>query len=138
MGGKNVCLDQGAFKALSPPKSVNFEAFLLICTVFPHFGPFWVGGVKPNLWTRILWTPRLSELRVHVPGSLLSSKRAGKPKNHSPKLRPKSGLFIIDRLTGLFRGAVFHHDRRPENSPLTFMVDGPFSDLDGPFPRMPY
>ena len=37
------------FPPTPPPagKSVNFEDFLLICTVFPHFGPFW-GGVKPN------------------------------------------------------------------------------------------
>ena len=27
-----------------PGKSVNFEDFLLICTVFPHFGPFSGGG----------------------------------------------------------------------------------------------
>ena len=34
----------------SPRKSVNFEDFLLICTVFPHFGPFLRrgGGGKPN------------------------------------------------------------------------------------------
>ena len=35
----------------SPPpgKSVKFEHVLLICTVFPHFGPFSQGGgVKPN------------------------------------------------------------------------------------------
>ena len=32
-----------------PRKSVNFEDFLLICTVSPHFGRFsgWGGG-KPN------------------------------------------------------------------------------------------
>ena len=27
-----------------PGKSVNLEDFLPICTVFPHFGPFWGGG----------------------------------------------------------------------------------------------
>ena len=36
------------FIKLRPPpptgKSVNFEDFLLICTVFPHFGPFSAGG----------------------------------------------------------------------------------------------
>ena len=34
---------------LPPPrKSVNFEDFILICTLFPHFGPFSGGGGKPN------------------------------------------------------------------------------------------
>ena len=35
---------------LPPPgKSVNSGGFILICTVFPHFGPFsGGGGVKPN------------------------------------------------------------------------------------------
>ena len=40
-----------SIKSRSPPpgKSVNFEDFLLICTVFPHLGPFrGGGGVKPN------------------------------------------------------------------------------------------
>ena len=42
-----------SIKSRSPPppgKSVNFEDFILICTVFPHFGPFFWGGggVKPN------------------------------------------------------------------------------------------
>ena len=37
-----------SIKLRSPPgKSVNFEDSLLICTVFPHFGPFF-GGWKPN------------------------------------------------------------------------------------------
>ena len=36
-----------------PRKSVNFEEFLLICTVFPHFGLLFGGGgggygAKPN------------------------------------------------------------------------------------------
>ena len=31
-----------------PGKSVKFEDFLLICTVFPHFGPFFWGGGEPN------------------------------------------------------------------------------------------
>ena len=30
-----------------PPKeSVNFEDFLMICAVFPHFGPFSGGGLN--------------------------------------------------------------------------------------------
>ena len=33
-------------------------------------------------------------------------------------------------LVGPFRGAVFHHDGVPENSPFALM--GPFSDLNGP------
>ena len=40
-----------SIKLRSPPpraKSVNFEDFLVICAVFPHFGRFWGGGVKPN------------------------------------------------------------------------------------------
>ena len=47
---------------LSPPpgSSVNFEDFLLICAVFPHFGPFWGGRGKTRfLQTKVLWTPRL-------------------------------------------------------------------------------
>ena len=40
-----------SIKLPSPPwKCVNFEDFVLICTVFPHLGPFLGGGggVKPN------------------------------------------------------------------------------------------
>ena len=41
-----------SIKLRSPPppgKSVNLVDFLLICTVFPHFGPFLEGGGgKPN------------------------------------------------------------------------------------------
>ena len=40
-----------SIKLRSPPpprKSVNFEDSLLICTVFPHFGPFSRRGGKPN------------------------------------------------------------------------------------------
>ena len=49
---------------------------------------------------------------------------------------------VIDLLMDLFRGAVFEHGGIPENSPLTLMgrfpsFNGPFSDLNGPFPRMP-
>ena len=40
-----------SIKSRSPP--------LLICTVFPHFGPFSGGGQNQILRTRILWTPRL-------------------------------------------------------------------------------
>ena len=44
----------------SPPpgKSVNLEDFLLLCTVFPPFGPFSGGGGNQILRTRFLWTPR--------------------------------------------------------------------------------
>ena len=31
-----------------PGKSVNFEDFILICTVFPYFGRFSGRGGKPN------------------------------------------------------------------------------------------
>ena len=43
-----------SIKLLPPPprESVNFEDCSLICTVFPHFGPFWGGGVKPNFADR--------------------------------------------------------------------------------------
>ena len=43
---------------------------------------------------------------------------------------------------GLFRRAVFHHGRLPENSPISVkgpcpLINGPFSTLNGPFHRMP-
>ena len=49
---------------------------------------------------------------------------------------------FVDVLMGLFRGAVFQHGGVPEKSPLTSMgrfpsltiKNGPFSDLDRPFP----
>ena len=51
---------------------------------------------------------------------------------------------LSESLRGLLRGAVCHHGGVPENSPLTLMgcsrtgtKRGPFSDLNGPFPRMP-
>ena len=47
-----------------PPKSVNFEDFILICTVFPHFGTFFGGGgVGENqiLRTRFYGHPDFSE-----------------------------------------------------------------------------
>ena len=31
-----------------PQKSADFEDFLLVCTVFPHFDPFYGGGINPN------------------------------------------------------------------------------------------
>ena len=44
---------------------------------------------------------------------------------------------------GLLEGSLSTRVGVPENSPLTFMgrfplLNGSFSDLDGPFPRMPY
>ena len=54
----------------------------------------------------------------------------------------KMGVYFIDLLMGLFKGAVFDHGRLPENSPLALMgrfpsLMGLFSDLNGQFPRMP-
>ena len=50
-----------AFSPPPPGKVVSFKDSLLICTVFPHFGPFcgWGGGDNQILRTIILWTPRL-------------------------------------------------------------------------------
>ena len=49
---------------------------------------------------------------------------------------------LIDLLMGLFRGAVFHPGGVPENYQLALMarfpiLNGPFSGLNGPPPRMP-
>ena len=46
---------------------------------------------------------------------------------------------------GLFRGAVFHHGRGARKLPITMisgngallLLSAAFSDLNGPFPRMP-
>ena len=62
VGGQNLgsmhVKDQTLEKTRTLPfrdKSVSFEDFLLICTVFPRFGPFWGGGGgEPILQTRIL------------------------------------------------------------------------------------
>ena len=43
-------------------------------------------------------------------------------------------LNIIDLLTGLFRGAVFHHGGVPENCPLALV--GRFPSLMGRFPTL--
>ena len=42
-------------------------------------------------------------------------------------------VWVIDLLTGLFRGAVFHHGGVPENCPLALMGRFPFL-MGGPFP----
>ena len=48
-----------------PGKSVNFEDFILICTVFPHFGPFSGGGGKTKFCGQEFYGhPDFSELRM--------------------------------------------------------------------------
>ena len=69
-----------SIKSRSPPppgKSVNFEDFILICTVFPHFGPFLGGGgVKTKFcgqefyghpdFSEPLWMARRFATRIRV------------------------------------------------------------------------
>ena len=55
----------------------------------------------------------------------------------SSSLRPKPSASVCSvchgPLNGPFLRAVFHHGGAPEN----ISVNGPFSDLNGPFPRRP-
>ena len=78
--------------------------------------------------------------RIVIPKSLAIFSRDEKSPAIAILFLRFSNQKIIDLLIGLLRGAVFHHGGVPKNCPLALMVsllNGPFSDLNGPFPRMP-
>ena len=60
---------------------------------------------------------------------------------HLPENTPKT-TNLIDILMGLFRGAVFDHGWGARKLPISVngafpLLNGPFSDLNEPFPRVP-
>ena len=75
----------------SPPpgKSVDFEDFLLICTVFPYLGPFGGGGVKPNFvhknFMDLFWKEKSLGERQSIAqkGARAIDARNSQPENRS-------------------------------------------------------
>ena len=70
------------------------------------------------------------------------SCRANKSQKSTKSSKTNFDAFVIDLLVGLLRGAVFHHGGVPEKLPISVtgafpLLNGLFSNLNGPFPRMP-
>ena len=92
MSIKDRCVHKIAFPP-PPGKSVTLEDFLLICAVFPHFGPFSGGGGKPNFAGKNFmdtqtfliqgWKSMDSQrLSPNVKSSATSSRKFGQKSSH--------------------------------------------------------